>query len=128
MDRRTFPSQRTNLPTVDGMHFPSRSLSHTAVLLLALLIPWAHAAQPQSESSPSAPLASIQVTGSARFHSEQIAAATGLHAGDNITRDDLQAAANRLVALGLFASVNYTFSTVESGVRADYVVADAPTL
>ncbi len=109
------------------MTFPSRRNIHSAVLLLALLLPWVPA-QPQSESSPSAPLTSIQVTGSARFHSDQIAAATGLHAGDNVMRDDLQAAANCLVALGLFASVNYTFSSVESGVRVDYVVADAPTL
>jgi outer membrane protein assembly factor BamA len=110
------------------MAFPSRRAINSAVLLLALLAPWAHAAQPQSGLPPSAPLASIQVTGSARFHSDQIAAATGLHAGDNVTRDDLQAAANRLVALGLFASVNYTFSSVQSGVRVDYVVADGPTL
>jgi outer membrane protein insertion porin family len=82
----------------------------------------------QAANPASAPLATIQVTGSARFHSEQIAAATGLHPGDNITRDDLQAAANRLVALGLFATVNYTFSSVESGVKAEYQVADAPTL
>ncbi|MFZ3200282.1 MAG: POTRA domain-containing protein [Candidatus Acidiferrales bacterium] len=109
------------------MTFPSRRNIRSAVLLLALLFPWAPA-RPQSESAPSAPLASIKVTGSARFPSEKIAAATGLHSGDNITRDDLQAAANRLIQLGLFATVNYTFSTVEAGVQVEYQVADAPTL
>jgi outer membrane protein assembly factor BamA len=112
---------------LDGMIFPSRREIYLTVLLLCLLFPWA-AAHAQSQSAPAASLISIKVTGSTRFPSEQIAAATGLHPGDNITRDDLQAAANRLVALGLFATVNYTFSSVESGVKAEYQVADAPTL
>ena len=109
------------------MSAPARLATISAILVLAFMSPLA-AAQPQTGSSPSAPLASIQVTGSTRFDSKKIAAASGLHPGDNITRDDLQAAANRLIALGLFASVNYTFSSVGSGVKVDYTVADAPTL
>jgi len=111
------------------MNFLARRAAFSSILplLLALFSPLA-STHAQSESAPSASLVSIKVTGSTRFHSEQIASATGLHPGDNITRDDLQAAANRLSARGLFATVNYTFSSVGAGVKVEYQVADAPTL
>ena len=110
-----------------GVSAPPRLVTFPVTLLLALLFPWA-TALPQTQSANSAPLASIKVTGSTRFPSEKIAAATGLHPGDNITRDDLQAAANRLVQLGLFSSVNYTFASGSTGVQVEYKVADGPTL
>ncbi len=71
---------------------------------------------------------SVEVSGSKKFSSQQIAAAIGLRAGNIITREDLQAAADKLAALGLFANVQYHFTTVEAGVRATYEVSDAPTV
>jgi outer membrane protein assembly factor BamA len=81
---------------------------------------------PQSEAAT--PLMSVEVNGSVRFHSEQIAATTGLHPGTNVTREDIQGAADRLAKLGLFAGVQYRFSTVGPGVKLEYQVTDAPEI
>ncbi len=64
----------------------------------------------QTETATSR-LDSIEVTGSSRFPSAQFAAATGLQVGTQVSRDDLQKAANTLAQLGPFITVNYRFST-----------------
>lgn len=84
-----------------------------------------------AQSTPkaaSAKLAAVSVTGSARFSSGEIALATGLHPGDAVTRESLQAAADRLARLGPFTNVQYRFMTDDSGVKVEYQVADAPEL
>ena len=93
------------------------------LLLLIALLPACAAGQSQQGSSR---LDSVQVTGTSRFPSAQLAAATGLQAGAQITRDDLQKAANTLAQLGPFATVNYRFSSGDAGVRVEYQVTDAP--
>jgi outer membrane protein assembly factor BamA len=82
-------------------------------------------AQAPSESSP---LLSVQVTGSARFKAEQIAASTGLQAGTNVTRESIQGGADRLAKLGPFASVQYRYSTLGAGIKVEYQVTDAPEI
>lgn len=74
----------------------------------------------------SAKLDAITIEGSARYKSDQIAAAIGMKPGMTVDRDALQGGADKLVALGLFSSVSYKFSSVPSGVRVTYTVADAP--
>lgn len=81
-------------------------------------------AQAQSEA-PSATLASVEVTGSKRFTSAQIAPATGLKVGSQITRADLQQAANALAQLGPFTNVQYRYGTEAVGVAVQFQVADA---
>jgi outer membrane protein assembly factor BamA len=86
-------------------------------------------APPQTQSSSqagTAHLVSVTATGSVRFRSEQIAPATGLKIGDTVTREDLQRAADRLAQLGPFAKVGYRFSSIETGVKAEYQVTDSP--
>jgi outer membrane protein assembly factor BamA len=78
--------------------------------------------------SPSSPLTSVQVTGSSRFKSEQVAGFTGLQAGASVTKEDIQAGADRLAKLGPFASVQYRYSTLGSGIRIEYQVTDAPAI
>jgi outer membrane protein assembly factor BamA len=73
-------------------------------------------------------LASVSVTGSHRFKSQEIAAASGLHAGQTVTRDELQLAADRLARLGLFTNVQYKFSSGAAGLSVEYQLADAPTV
>jgi outer membrane protein insertion porin family len=80
---------------------------------------------PQSGSGR---LESIQVTGSARFHSDQIVAAIGLKPGQSMTREDMQTRADLLAQLGLFSSVKYQFSSVKTNVKLEYQVTDAPAL
>ncbi|MGA9883031.1 MAG: POTRA domain-containing protein [Candidatus Acidiferrales bacterium] len=86
------------------------------------------AAAPAQNGEGNATLASVEVTGSKRFVSAQIAPATGLHVGSQITRADLQQAANVLAQLGPFTNVQYRFTTAPTGVMVQFQVADAPAV
>lgn len=52
----------------------------------------------------------------------------GLQAGSQVTRKDLQAAADRLVQSGLFAKVKYDFRTTPEGVSVTFHVEEAPRI
>ncbi|HEX4001491.1 MAG TPA: POTRA domain-containing protein [Candidatus Acidoferrales bacterium] len=92
-------------------------------LIVFALAPAGSAAQEGSSR-----LDSLQVTGSARFTSAQLAPATGLQVGSQVTRDDLQKAANTLAQLGSFSTVNYRFSSGDAGVHVEYQVTDGPEI
>jgi outer membrane protein assembly factor BamA len=83
---------------------------------------------PQTAAPASAKLAKVSVTGSTRFTSDQIVAEIGLKQGQNVTRGDLQSAADKLTQLGTFAKIAYRFSSAPDGVTVEYQVADAPGL
>jgi outer membrane translocation and assembly module TamA len=85
----------------------------------------ANSARAQGPAGGSSPLLAVQVTGSARFQSEQIASATGLQPGTSVTREDIQAGADRLAKLGSFSSVQYRYSTLGAGIKVEYQVKDA---
>jgi outer membrane protein assembly factor BamA len=85
-------------------------------------------AQKSPSAAGTAKLVSVQITGSRRFTSEQIAASISMKAGDTITHESLQAAADRLAQLGSFATVQYRFTSVESGLKVEYQVTDAPAV
>jgi outer membrane protein assembly factor BamA len=86
------------------------------------------AGQEQQPASASGRLESVKVTGSAKFSSEQIAPATGLQVGQQVTREQLQAGANSLAYLGPFTNVRYRFFSGMNGVQVEYQVTDAPAL
>jgi outer membrane protein assembly factor BamA len=106
--------------------FSGRRLSSFVIAVVLSLLLAGDPSRAQGPVAGTSRLDAIGVSGSTRFTSEQIAAATGLRAGTNVTREELQAAADRLAKLGPFASVQYRFSTAESGVKVDYQVTDAP--
>jgi outer membrane protein assembly factor BamA len=109
-----------------------RRARHTARILPALLlalfsvvtISSTRAAAPQAGASR---LDSVEVTGS-RFASKQIVEAAGVRPGVSITREGLQQIADKLSALGAFATVSYHFTTLGAGVHAIYEVTDAPAI
>jgi outer membrane protein insertion porin family len=72
-------------------------------------------------------LARVLVTGSERYHEEDLVRATGLIVNTQVTSDDLQNAANRLGNSGAFSSVQFLFKPAigTKGVEADFQVADA---
>src|SRR5271155_963101 len=83
----------------------------------------------QSPAKPATDrLASISATGSTRFASDQVVAATGLHVGSAVSSEDLQTGADVVAKLGLFASVQYRFAHDSSGVTVIYQVTDAAML
>ena len=100
--------------------------------LIALLLGASLSVFPAAAQSPAkagaAHLDSVEVSGSKRFSSGAIAAAIGLRVGNIITREDMQAAADKLAEFGLFSNVQFHFTTVESGVRVTYEVADTPAV
>ena len=96
-----------------------RTVGRAFVALALLLAPGPLAAQ-------NGKIASIKVEGSVRFPGEQIASMTGLKPGDEVTREDLQAAADRLAQLGPFRNVRYRFSSRGADVDVEFQLEDAP--
>lgn len=64
-----------------------------------------------------APLFELKVTGNQRLRAEDILTASGLRLNQAVTRDDFDAATNKLSETGLFTSVDYRYdSTTSRGV------------
>jgi outer membrane protein insertion porin family len=110
----------------------SRRMGKDLAGWLVLLVGMSFLPIPAAAQSPlkagAAHLDSVEVSGSRRFGSGEIASAIGLRAGSTINRDDLQAAADKLAALGLFSNVQFHFTTVETGVRVKYEVVDTAAI
>jgi outer membrane protein assembly factor BamA len=97
-----------------------------ALLCFAAVTPPNAAAQVQTQASPATSvIAEVHADGSRRYSETQIAAAAGLKPGDNVTRDDIQAAADRLTNLGVFSRVNYRFSSLGAKIKVEFQMEDA---
>jgi outer membrane protein assembly factor BamA len=107
--------------------FRRRGISLTFALLICLVLSL-HARAQSSAEGGSGKLASVKVTGSSRFRSDQIAPATGLKPGATVTKDDLQRGADRLAQLGPFSGVHYRYGDTDTGVVVEYEVTDAPAV
>jgi outer membrane protein assembly factor BamA len=85
---------------------------------------------PVSAQSPdaAAPLREIHAEGQKLITEAQVVVITGLVAGSPIGRNDLQAAADKLVQSGLFAKVGYNFQTRLAGVIVTYHVEESPRI
>ncbi|HEX2711579.1 MAG TPA: POTRA domain-containing protein, partial [Candidatus Acidoferrales bacterium] len=94
------------------------------VALTALLTATAFAAQ--AVAPQEGKITAIKVNGSQRYTEAQIAAASGLHAGDTASREKIQAAADRLAQLGPFSDVQYRFASSKEDVTVTFQVRDAP--
>ncbi|MBZ5703484.1 MAG: hypothetical protein LAN84_16750 [Acidobacteriia bacterium] len=92
-------------------------------LLLLAAVPL-RAAHPQQAAK--ATLSNITLTGLKTLSAEQLLPETGLKIGDLAGRDDLQAAANRLLQLGLFTKVSYEFRTLPEGLTVNFRAEEAP--
>ncbi|HEV2388433.1 MAG TPA: POTRA domain-containing protein [Candidatus Acidoferrales bacterium] len=87
----------------------------------------APAQQPAAEQQPasSGTLVAVTATGSRKFTSDQILSVAGLRVGQAVTREEFQAAADRLAATGLFSGVHYRFSSQGANITLEFQVADA---
>ncbi len=101
------------------MGVPTIRFACLAVLALALQAP-----APQ-QPEPKGKIVAIKVIGSQKYTEEQIAAASGLHAGDAISREEIQAAADRLAELGPFTSARYRFASSGDNITIEFQVTDA---
>lgn len=83
---------------------------------------------PAPQPSGEGVLGKLTATGSAKFSSAQIITASGLQSGEQVTRQTLQMAANRLAKTGLFSGVQYRFQSIGRFVNVEFQVTDAATL
>src|SRR6266849_4018980 len=85
---------------------------------------------PQAQTAPAATamLREVRADGLKSLAEPQIAALTGLQPGAPAGRDDLQAAADKLLQSGLFAKVKYNFQTRTDGLVVTFHIEEAPRI
>jgi outer membrane protein assembly factor BamA len=97
------------------------------MLWLALLSGFPYEVKAQSApAGGTAELREIHSDGQKVLTEAQIAALTELQRGAQVGKADLQSAADKLVASGLFATVKYDFKTRADGVALNFHVAESP--
>ncbi|PYU79461.1 MAG: hypothetical protein DMG50_23835, partial [Acidobacteria bacterium] len=96
--------------------------------LLLFLLPAGFPASGQTPDADTAPLREVHAEGEKLLTEAQIIAITGLVAGAQIGRNDLQTAANRLVQTGLFAKVSFNFQSKVTGILVTYHVEESPRI
>jgi outer membrane protein assembly factor BamA len=80
----------------------------------------------QTAGNGTAELRQVRSDGQKKLTEGQIAALTGLQTGSQVGREELQKAADKLVASGLFATVKYDFKTRTEGLTLDFHVTESP--
>jgi outer membrane protein assembly factor BamA len=87
---------------------------------------WAQTAPVAPATAATAQLREIRTDGLKSLPEPQAAALTGLQIGAQVGKDDLQAAADKLVQCGLFAKVRYNFQSRTDGLVVTFHVEEAP--
>jgi outer membrane protein assembly factor BamA len=89
----------------------------------------------RAQTAPVAPspaataqLREIRTDGLKSLPESQVVALTGLQTGAQVGKDDLQAAADKLVQCGLFAKVRYNFQSRTDGLVVTFHVEEAPRI
>lgn len=95
-----------------------------SLFLLFVVFP----ADTQTPEVASAPLRELHADGSKILNEAQVLSLTELLTGSQVGKNDLQAAADRLVKSGLFSKVNYSFQTRGQGVSVTYHVEESPRI
>lgn len=104
---------------------PGATLILVALAVAASFSVRSFAQAPSQTQTATAKIAEITVTGSQKHSAIELATASGIKVGDVVTKEQLQAAANRLANSGLVANVTYQFTTDSAGVHLVFVVQDA---
>jgi outer membrane protein assembly factor BamA len=105
----------------------SRLFTNPLIIFLFFFFAAATYAPPQAPTpAKTSKIAEITIDGAKKFPSDQIAAASGLKSGDAVTAQQIQDAANRLAALGIFSTVNFHYTTKGDGIALSFQVQEAP--
>src|SRR2546421_4780587 len=83
-----------------------------ATILLVAAVPGIQAQQRGETAPKTSEIGRISAVGTNKFSADQVITASGLKIGDVVSVEQIQAAADRLAALGIFSTVNYHFSSV----------------
>lgn len=97
-------------------------ISLVAIATLASLTPRSAA---QTSAVPTATLRDIRSEGLKTLTEPQVVALSGLQPSAQASRDDLQAAADKLLQTGLFANVKYNFQTRNDGLSVTFHLEEA---
>jgi len=89
---------------------------------------WAQTAPVAPSPAATAQLREIRTDGLKSLPEPQAAALTGLQIGAQVGKDDLQAAADKLVQCGLFAKVRYNFQSRTDGLVVTFHVEESPRI
>ena len=74
-----------------------------------------HAQAPAAQAPPSSASPRLKSSGAEKFPSDQVIAASGLKTGDVVTSAQIQEAADRLSALGIFSVGNFHYTAKGNG-------------
>jgi outer membrane protein insertion porin family len=99
-----------------------------AAMLFVSVAPGMRAQQPGQAAPKTSKIAGINVAGTRKFPVDQIITASGLKIGDVVSAEQIQAAADRLAALGIFSTVGYRFSSKGDAISVEFQVQEAPTV
>ena len=103
----------------------SRYFRACLCILLVLPLQFVCPADAQTPDATTAPLREVHAEGSKILTEAQVIALTGLQIPSQVGKNDLQTAADRLVASGLFSKVSYGFQTRGAGVLVTYHVEES---
>jgi outer membrane protein assembly factor BamA len=102
-------------------------IAFVAVQLILLAAAGVRAQAPGPTPVPSSTIAAIKITGTQKFPTDQVIAASGLKPGDVVTAAQIQDATNRLAALGIFSAVNFRYTAKGDAINLEFQVQEAPT-
>ena len=103
-------------------------LSTLVLFALCLLAaPFFSAARAQDAGPSTSRVESVKFEGSKRFDADDLARSIGLARGAVVSRQDIQAAADRLLKLGWFSQVQYRFDSSVKGVSIQFTIQEAPS-
>src|ERR1700730_1674381 len=85
-------------------------------------------ARAQAPEPATAPLRELRAEGSRILTEAQVVSLTRLQTGSQVGKNDLQAAADRLVESGMFSTVSYSFQTRGAGVLVTFHVKESPRI
>ena len=112
-----------------GLKGLSARFTLLAVSCCALVHPaFSQAPATQAPAAQTSKLLELHFAGNKRITQDQIVPLSALQAGSEVSRDELQAAADRLVQTGLFAHVKYNFQSRSDGVAVTFTLEEAPLL
>jgi outer membrane protein insertion porin family len=86
------------------------------------------AASPQATDPSAAPLREVRADGLKFLSQAQVVSLSGLTPGTQVSKKDLQAAADVLLRSGLFSKVGFNFQSRTDGVYLTFHVVEAPRL
>jgi outer membrane protein assembly factor BamA len=99
------------------------------LLIVLLCLPATAQTRPSTTKRPPQAtiykLIEVKVTGSKRFTSEEVAAASGLPVGTVAHEEDFKKAARQLGETGAFGNIAYTFAYSSAGTKLEFQVTDA---